>query len=321
MKIFPVNKFGIALAMLAVCGTASAELPFISTQAQFNITPPAGTTFTITGAFAWASASSVFAAPDCTCPLVAGADTDVQIAGTATAVGGSGCFENNVESTSFSTLSATATGINWSGVWFGQSNLIHCVPELCLAAGAYGAHVEFTSDGDFTIPVPGCPTPTGSLSDSRRVDANIFCLPSGPVSSSVVNHGLTSVSVCSSSPTALTAGAYILDYISLTIDDERDDVTGDGRFNQDDVDFLSSNVVGTSFATDPLYLNRFDFVSEGVIDNDDIDILQCFVDACLDARRIGDANCDNIIDCADLLIAGAQPFAGELFTGSVYNRS
>lgn len=67
------------------------------------------------------------------------------------------------------------------------------------------------------------------------------------------------------------------------------------------------------------YVERFDYNDSGTLDMSDIAVLQCFIDACLDARIIGDANCDNVVDCADLLIAGAHPFAGELFTGSVYN--
>ena len=115
------------------------------------------------------------------------------------------------------------------------------------------------------------------------------------------------------------AGSYSIDCISITIEDAKNDVTSDGRFNQDDIDFLISSVIGTSLATDDDYLRRFDFVSEGVIDTADIAILQCFVDACLDARRIGDADCDNDVDCDDLALAAAQPFSGEDFTGSTYN--
>lgn len=150
------------------------------------------------------------------------------------------------------------------------------------------------------------------------MDVNLLCLPDGPVFSEVVSIGGLSTSNCASGTVTLDPGSFDIDFISISIEDAVHDVTGDGRFNQDDVDFLSVNVVGTAIATDPLYTDRFDFLGDGTVNNDDIDILQCFIDACLDARRIGDVNCDNAVDCSDLLLAGTQPFAGEAFTGNVY---
>lgn len=130
--------------------------------------------------------------------------------------------------------------------------------------------------------------------------------------------------VCPTGSFTIEPGSRNLKYFTISIDDEKDDVTGDMRFNQDDVDFLNS-IVGTADATDDLYTSRFDFdeyfpdLNLGEVDAGDVELIQCFVDACLDARRIGDADCDNDIDCDDLTFAVAQSFSGEDFTGSTYH--
>jgi hypothetical protein len=316
-----LSRLSPAFAIIAACGTAFADFPLATSQASFVFTAPQGTTFTIDNgnSFVWAWAGSVFAAPNCGCPLETGLDLDINLTA-ATADGGSGCGESGVSSDSFSNfIGLSSSTISWAGVWIGEGGGVNCVPDLCLAFGGYGAHMEFDSDGAFTIPNPDCPSPSANTSNGRRVDVNMFCLPTGPIVSYIVSYESSSVAFCSSTPTSLGAGSYSIDYISITIEDARHDVTGDARFNQDDIDFLVNNVVGTPMASDPLYTDRFEFNGNEVVDGDDINILQCFVDACLDARRIGDANCDNVIDCADLMIAGVQPFAGESFTGSVYN--
>jgi len=212
--------------------------------------------------------------------------------------------------------SITGQEITWYGTWraIGREALGDIV--ACYASGSYGASVSFTVDGAFDITPPTCPFPVSG--EGRIVTANIYCLPSGPLASYAVSHGLLNKTHCIATPITLGSGTYDLELVTLTISDLEHDSTGDFRFNQDDIDFLASSVVGMALATDPLYVDRFDYDANGVIESDDIEILQCFVDACLDARRIGDADCDNDIDCNDLLIAATQPFAGELFTGSVY---
>ncbi len=313
--------------IIAVSGMpASADMGEQYSSASYAYTAAPGTTLTVGDHFVWAWATAAFI-PDPECcgdgPRDDLFDVDADFAPFSAAAGaGAGCFDTGgAGSTSTSISNFTNLGpsiISWEGLWIGDGDAGICDFALCTASGGYGSFVDFTSDGDFTITPPTC-TSSSSSSPTRTVDANIICLDSGPVAAFTVSQGGQSTSTCGGNPISLGAGSYTINTVYITIDDVEHDVTADGRFNQDDVDFLVNSVLGTPLASDILYTDRFDFDGNGVVDNADIDVVQCFVDACLDARRIGDANCDNVIDCDDLSLALSQPFAGESFTGTVYN--
>lgn len=124
-------------------------------------------------------------------------------------------------------------------------------------------------------------------------------------------------------PVILSPGVHNMVMASMSVEDTEDDVTGDGRFNQADVDFLSS-LVGTPDATDPAYA-RFDIVRDpnssayDGIQDIEIAIFQALVDTGLTSGYLGDADGDGLLTCADLALALAQPFAGEAFPSSSYS--
>jgi hypothetical protein len=74
------------------------------------------------------------------------------------------------------------------------------------------------------------------------------------------------------------------------------DVNADNRFNGDDVVALLL-LVGS---VDPAELLLFDFDSDGIIGQPDVDYIEQFVDAGLDSGIFGDADSDGLVKCADL---------------------
>ena len=320
MKNRMIGKASAAAAGLAVAASAQADLDIFG-MFTFRIEASQGTTFTVTSHTVWTSAAVSWACLDfdTPCELDADADACVDLLSCETNIwaGDQGCEAGTsayVES-EFGALGPTRIE------WFGEYQAIGggsqgCENALCGAGIGLGFQVEFTASGDFMIEPPDCPlyipgfTPP---SVGREVTTNIICLPSGPVASSLIQHGNLAVQSCGSSA-SVSGGSYYISGFTLIINDQSDDVTGDARFNQDDVDFLSSIAPTTS----PTYTDRFDQDGDGDVDGADIAIYQCFVDACLDARRLGDSDCDNDVDCDDLTAVLAQPFAGEDFTGSTY---
>lgn len=285
---------------------------------EFDLQASSGTTFTITDHQVHAVAVAVF---DCLtpgstsfCPPDVDLDpcidsTSCFVEATAGAVSCTGSGTYVQVSSEFTALSSTH--IAWEGYYYAEltGSQDGCPDPLGGFSASPGFEIEFSVDGDFTLTPPDCPDPA-DYPDSigRQVIANIICLPSGPIASSLVLNGSDYVDICSTS-TMLGSGSYSIISQSVIINDSTDDVTADGRFNQDDVDYLTS----ISPTTSSTYTARFDYDGDGDVDGADIAFLQCFVDACLDARRLGDADCDNDVDCDDLTAVLAQAFAGEAF--------
>ncbi len=335
-----------AASMASVYLTQASAGEFLGhSDAQVNIVPDAGTTFTVSDRFVWSWSAGIYQpGTNCTAsftPLDTDAMFDPEHANTDTNAGPH-ISGRSIVSMGYSGFLSTIPlntplyGINWKGYWDGFDRATlwdgngdpiadDCNSALAIALGTYGAHVNFTADGPFSVSI-NAPVVAASNNQStaspqgRRVDANILCLDDGPVSSSILSqNGFETTTPMPSNP-SLVAGSYTFSYImNLSIEDAYHDVTSDGRFNQDDVDFLNNSVVGTALASAQNHVDRFDFNLNGIVDSDDVAMLQCFVDACLDARRIGDGNCDNTIDCDDLIAFGNQPFTGENTYANDYN--
>lgn len=158
--------------------------------------------------------------------------------------------------------------------------------------------------------------------------ANLLCVQDTGGAQSIASHtvfmnGYTA-STCQTDDIIIEAsGTVHVISFAIYLDDEQDDITSDGRFNQADVDFLAS-IVGTTDAIDPAYA-KFDYVNDPTtptddgVETQDIEILQCFIDAGLSSGHLADANQNGPLDCEDVALAVAQPFAGEAFPASSYS--
>ena len=286
---------------------------------EFELEAAQGTTLTVTSHFVTASAFATFSCldPNSSCSPALDADACVDpLHCLVTANASSDCQEAGTSTTAESSFGSLGpTQITWNGFFVTDGGATQaCRIPLCGGGASVGFEVEFMSDGNFTIQPPTCPDPsTIPARNGRNVIANLICLPGGPVASWLTQHGAINSQNCATA-TTVGAGTYDLSAFLIEINDIEDDVTGDMRFNQDDVDFLTS-IAPTTLAT---YTDRFDYDDDGDVDTSDIERLQCFVDACLDARRLGDSDCDNDVDCDDLLAVASHPFAGEDFTGTIY---
>lgn len=316
----------ILIAMVAtfLC-TAQLHADILSfSDAEVIITPKTGAYFDIIHHSAWAWSYAEYTMPTgCGCSSFNYAvDVDIQPA-FAEANATARCFKakdspgvvHTTTGSEFASLSSSL--IRWRGYSVTAGGIFGspCDDDVfCLGGNSYGANLIFTVNGDFCMTPPACPEPTGGSNSGRVVDAELYCINKSSFASYVVNHGSLFEEVCSTLDLNFSSGSYSIDFFTISINDAEDDRTDDSRFNQDDVDYLSLNVP----SIDLDLVNRFDFDNSGSVDSADVSKLQCFVDACLDARRIGDADCDNDIVCDDLALAFTQPFAGEDFTGATY---
>ncbi len=307
-----------ALIIAAAAGSLSPALAHAELLGygifEFEMNASSGTTITVTSHTVWANAAAAFDCLSQSCPPEV--DSDPCVHPTSCNVGAnavSQACESGVTVYASSNFGALGPSrVSWSGDFIadGNHNQGCDVPLYGWGAGV-GFYFEFTTDGDVTIEPPDCPAYVPGLTpptNGREVNANILCLPSGPIASSLTQIGTNYTNNCATT-TTVGAGSYTTSAVIVVVNDSDDDVTGDGRFNQDDVDYLNSIAPSAM----PVYTDRFDFDQDGVMDSNDIATLQCFVDACLDARRIGDADCDNDVDCDDLTAVLAQDFMGESF--------
>lgn len=181
------------------------------------------------------------------------------------------------------------------------------------AAGGGGAGLEFSftigSPAQIDVDLTPPPVIYGDP-DDHIVSANILCIPGlQPIYSAYIG-GWSNHIVVESSSVIIPPGSYSMLATSVLISDALDDVTGDDRFNQDDIDFLDS-IVGTPAASDPLYA-RFDYLNDPLTSADDgvqgaeVGILQCFVDSGLSSGYVGDADQDGQLDCDDIALAYAH---------------
>lgn len=176
-------------------------------------------------------------------------------------------------------------------------------PSLSIGGGAAGADLLLRSDGTFSVSVIDISS-WPNLSIERSVIATIVCVDESPVAffaDTSINE-VSSISTMSSQ--SVPHGVRSIQPVSVRIADAQDDITGDGRFNQLDVDFLAA-IIGTPQATHPAYA-KFDFVNDGSTSSDDgiqqaeIDLLQCFIEAGLSSGIVGDANRNGALDCNDI---------------------
>jgi hypothetical protein len=100
------------------------------------------------------------------------------------------------------------------------------------------------------------------------------------------------------------SGAQEMATLRLYFDDARMDVDPDGRFNQVDVDALSTIASGDPTNENALSLWNFYPRPNGsnaqVIDSEDVAVMQSIVDAGLSSGFLGDRDGDGTVDCDDL---------------------
>jgi hypothetical protein len=298
--------------------------------AEMEIEPPPGMAFDNVSGFVWATAGAAISSGTCN---PGGVDTDAIgdvdpfciIGLTAEATLNQQAFARATASSCFIALGSHS--ISWWGAAHGEVQGKHCVPAGASGA-AYGFTAWFTLSGSGTLvlPPPVCPTEqAGPPSNSRRVTATLICADDGSnvytSSSALISYGQLTHTICGQGM-EIAPGSYSLTTVTITIEDILDDVTGDGRFNQLDVDFLAG-IVGTPAALDPAY-SRHDRYSDPEdstswgVDDQDIMILQCFVDAGLSAGLLGDADGSGDLGCNDITVTVGQPFARESFPSAFY---
>lgn len=103
----------------------------------------------------------------------------------------------------------------------------------------------------------------------------------------------------------LCPGMSKISVLSLTFYDKDIDLDLDGRFTQFDVDIFSA-LVGTSIADE---MRILDFNGNGIVDVEDVELLQALIDAGFGAGLLGDANQDGVVSCADTPLLGSIPDA------------
>lgn len=127
-----------------------------------------------------------------------------------------------------------------------------------------------------------------------------------------------------SSSSSVSTPQVTVEMKSFRYNEKKLDVDTDGRLTFADAIALAA-IVGTPGATDPNNLQEWDFDNDFVIDTDDVDSIQEILDLGLASGVFGDANGDNLLDCADVayirsaVAAGMDPFANEVIGGGNYN--
>lgn len=113
-------------------------------------------------------------------------------------------------------------------------------------------------------------------------------------------------------PVDLPTGRFSVSVVTLSAGPSGIDLNGDGRTNQDDLDYLAQ-LIG-SF--DP----QVDFNGDGIVDAYDVGIFQTFLEIAMDQGVFGDADGDGDYDCDDyvFLLSNTSLFEGTLLDDPGY---
>ncbi len=300
-KYFDKTKMMAGFALISATSVTGHAGGFLSISIfHFEMNAEPGITFTIEEQIVWAKVVA-FVGNDCcdpTVPLDYDYNTDISYV-TAEAFAGSDCV--SAHGFSQSELSTSSVAIVWDGFLLAEGGDDHCPQGSYGASVGAGFYVEFSTDGDFIVEPPECPTEVSGSQPGRTVTANIVCLdgPNPQIFVGSITEINDGTALACSSPIGLGAGGYSASAFSITINDAADDVTGDGRFNVEDAAFLQG-IVGTAAASDSLYTDRFDYNLNGIVDQDDVDMIHKFIDTGLSSGIFGDTNKDGVVDCCDL---------------------
>lgn len=178
--------------------------------------------------------------------------------------------------------------------------------SLSVGAGAAGAELVLSSAGQFVITVLDL-SPWGSSSIERLVSCAIVCIEGSLVAFAAETSVNQIVNSTTMAATGVDSGTRSISAVHFKIMDAHHDLTGDGRFNQADIDVLQS-IIGTPAAMSTEFA-KFDFINAASLAEDDgvqqdeVDLLQCFVDAGLSSGLLGDANQNGQLDCGDIALA------------------
>ncbi len=98
----------------------------------------------------------------------------------------------------------------------------------------------------------------------------------------------------------------------LNFTDADFDVTGDGRFSQEDVSAV------TAGSMVPAHVDAFDFDGSGAVDAEELAIVQGVIDCGLGAGIFADADADGDADCADYALIVSNFVDGSVLGDSDY---
>ncbi len=315
MKTVPSSVLAITLATVAGSTVADECIP--TPPAFFYITYDTDC-LECTSSISYASAAAVTTRLGCSdgpppCDTECGADADVDASGCDTyayAGAGGDCHDPHP-----GCVSATAEASHSSGLIFGLVELSFpcCVrasdgsrgQSTGAAGGSAGVYVEFDVDKacDTTVEFFAGDPCTAALPSSgpRNVTAGIafsscdtVCIsqtqtPNGYLEvGSTCGVGTATLSLCGPTDS--------IEMITVAFNDQRFDLSGDGRFSQADVDLLFLEVGNPATGA----LEGFDINGNGTIDIDDVALLQTLIDCGLGSGIFGDTNGDGVANCCDL---------------------
>ncbi|MBL4697665.1 MAG: hypothetical protein JKX70_02410 [Phycisphaerales bacterium] len=288
----------------------------IFSEMQFTIRAGENTSFNIFSQSSSGSAIAAIQPGDCS-PECSGVDLDVQVDsitgpgttlvefGVVVADGGTCQASVGILSQAFSSSSL----ISVVGRVTGSGSGDHCT-LLCILGGSASSEVNYeiivdnggTGSVDIDFPNDCLFAFSSNANTPRTVTANIICIdgPNGTtiIPSSSTQIGLAVVQACAGTVPA-SPGVYGMSSIFISITDSIHDVTGDGRFNVEDLNFLQG-ILGTPDAFNAQYTNLFDYNQDGEVDQIDVDRIGKFIDAGLSSGLFGDTNQDGVVDCCDL---------------------
>ncbi len=324
-----------AIALISVSalqGMASAGTCVDYPESYFLITYD-DTCLQCTSSTSFASAHAFTTYAGCTqpgnipCNTECAADVDVDSSGCSTSAfagAGGDCFDPN-----YRCVSAIAQSSHSSGTIF---SLVDLDFPCCIRAvdgshdqsggvvgGAAGVRVDFNVNEQcpLTVTYSGIDPCTSTLPTTgpREIFAGVaftscdsVCFaqirtPNGFIEiGSACGLATVDIDVCGPSDS--------VNMITIAFTDAQFDLSGDGRFSQVDVDLLQAQVGNSATGT----LEDFDVNGNGLIDNDDVMILQELINCGLGSGIFGDTNNDGQADCCDL-----ADYAGAL--GSVVSDS
>lgn len=346
MRTQPLKAvLGLPLAGI-VCSLAEAQCDWsIPFQASFYVERPAGGVFTVNyvEAVAWVVAFDV--GSDCFDPQycnVADIDSsfssdsafaeaywqetpacfDTQMSNVAEASALSGCRFVPIDACGvwIETLRAHACFNNWYGP--GQP---------CDSPG--GSIAFAAAEADFWLSVPGNLVTEVSIANPTvpPVSREFVVMVNGPLSipavlgtvirtmsgdlvSGLVLNGAGDAWELNTSQSLAASQPVSLDVVGVSLVDENLDVDGDGRPASADISALQA-VVGTSAATDPTY-GPHDVDADGVITQNDVDVLDLIIEVVANAKQYQDVNDDGAVSCSDLPVV--IPSSGSVVSDADY---
>lgn len=210
-----------------------------------------------------------------------------------------------------------------------------CSASGCSATGAAAAvasaRVEFGTGGGSGSVGGNVALPSSVPADGRRFAGVIFTVESGANTSSTVYGAIESplgeqgIGLTFSATTGLWEGVAAISggagdtVTALQIEgpESRFGVDGDARLTSFDAVALAA-IVGTSGASDPANVDRFDFDGSNLIDQGDVDVLDALLDAGFGAGVFGDADSDDDADCADYAVAVVDFVSGSVLGDADY---